>query len=172
MDDACGSAGHDAEAAGARLRLALVEPDIAGNVGTMIRLAACFAVPIDIVEPCGFAFGARALKRAGMDYGTHAAIARHADWNGFAGAMAGRRLVALSSGGATALPDARFMPGDVLLMGAESRGLPPAARDAAALAVRIPLAPGMRSLNVAVAAGIALAEALRQTGGFPSGDER
>ncbi len=148
------------------MRIALLEPDIAGNVGTILRLASCLGVPVDIVEPCGFPFSDRALKRAGMDYAARAAVSRHADWPSFREKLPGR-LVLLSTRGDVVLDRAGFRPDDTLLLGSESRGAPPEAHDAADLVVRIPLVPDARSLNVAVAAGIALHEALRQTGDLP-----
>jgi tRNA (cytidine/uridine-2'-O-)-methyltransferase len=152
------------------MEIALFQPDIAGNVGTILRTAACFGAPAHIIEPCGFPFGDAALKRAGMDYAVRANVRRHADWNEFSAwrAGTGRRLVLLTTAGATPLPAFTFEPGDVLLLGAESTGVPPYVHDAAAARVAIPMQPGFRSLNVAVAAGIALAEALRQTKGFPA----
>lgn len=150
----------------APLRLALIEPDIAGNVGTLIRLAACLDVPIDLIEPLGFPFSDKRLDRAGMDYAAHAQIVRHADWNAFSGSADGR-LVLIETDGEVPLPDARFMAGDILMLGAESTGAPGYARAGAAASVRIPLVAGRRSLNVAVAAAIALGEALRQVGGWP-----
>ncbi|MBA3676808.1 MAG: tRNA (cytidine(34)-2'-O)-methyltransferase [Sphingosinicella sp.] len=147
------------------MRLALYQPDQAGNVGTILRLAACIGVPVDIVEPCGFPFSDRALKRAGMDYAAIANVTRHRDWTAFE-AQAKGRIVLLTTGGAL-LPDARFEPNDVLMLRSESRGVPPQVHDRADLRVRIPQSPGTRSLNIAVAAGIGLAEALRQTDGWP-----
>ena len=149
------------------MRLALFQPDQAGNVGTILRLAACLGVPVDIVEPCGFPWSDKALKRAGMDYAEIAQVARHADWEAFAAARSGQRLVLMTTQGATPLPDAHFEAGDILLMGSESSGAPADVHTAAALRVRIPQAAGTRSLNIAVAAGIALAEAIRQTGAWP-----
>ena len=148
------------------MRIALFQPDIAGNVGTILRLAACLGVAVDIIEPCGFPFSDRGLRRAGMDYAAEAEVARHADWDAFRAAVPGR-LVLLTTHGGTRLPDAHFAAGDIVLMGSESAGAPPFVHAAAALSVRIPLRPGFRSLNVAVAAGIALAEAMRQTGSLP-----
>lgn len=148
------------------MRLALFEPDQAGNVGTILRLAACLAVPVDIVEPCGFPWSDRALKRAGMDYAELAQVRRHRDWATFEGQLAGR-LVLLTTRGEVRLDAARFAPDDVLLLGSESAGAPPHVHARAGLRVRIPQAAATRSLNIAVAAGIALAEALRQTEGFP-----
>ena len=148
------------------MRLALLQPDQAGNVGAILRLAACLAVPVDIIEPCGFAFSDRALKRAGMDYVEMARVVRHPGWSAFDAATAGR-IVLLTTAGDVPLPDARFEPDDVLLLGSESRGAPPEAHARAALRVRIPQAAGTRSLNLAAAASISLAEALRQTGLWP-----
>lgn len=149
------------------MRIALFEPDIAGNVGTTLRMAACFGTPVDIIEPCGFPFSDRKLKRAGMDYAAQAEIARHADWPAFRDSVTGR-LVLLTVSGGTRLPDAEFERGDVLLAGSEGAGVPPEVHAAAALRVRIPMQTGFRSLNVAVAMGIALGEAMRQTGDWPA----
>ena len=148
------------------MRLALHQPDIAGNVGTILRLGACLGVPVDIIEPCGFPWNDRALRRAGMDYAEIAAVTRHASWEDFERARGGR-LVLLTTAGDVRLDEARFEPVDVLLLGSESRGVPALVHVRAALRVRIPQAPGTRSLNLAVAAGIALAEALRQIDSWP-----
>jgi tRNA (cytidine/uridine-2'-O-)-methyltransferase len=148
------------------MRIALYQPDQAGNVGTILRLAACLGVPVDIIEPCGFPWSDRALKRAGMDYVEIASVTRHIGWDAFeAGVL--DRIVLLTTRSATALPDAEFRPSDILLLGSESSGVPEAVRRRAGLEVRIPQVEGTRSLNIAVAAGIALAEALRQTGSWP-----
>ena len=148
------------------MRIALFQPEIAGNVGTILRLAACYGVPVDIVEPCGFPFSDRALKRAGMDYADRADVTRHPDWDHFHATPRGR-LVLLSTRGTVRLEEAGFQSGDTLLLGAESSGVPQPIHDTCDLVVRIPLAGEARSLNVAVAAGIALHEALRQTGDLP-----
>jgi len=148
------------------MRLALFQPDQAGNVGTVIRLAACLGVPLEVIEPCGFPFSDRALKRAGMDYAELAAVTRHTGWGAFEEKLPGR-LVLFTTRSALPLANARFERGDTLLFGSESTGAPNAVHDRAELRVRIPQAPGTRSLNLAVAAGIGLAEALRQTGGWP-----
>ena len=147
------------------MRLALYEPDIAGNVGTLIRLGVCLGLPVDIIEPCGFAFSPRALKRSGMDYLDTADLTIHADWAAFRVARPGR-LVLLTTRATLAYTDAAFEAGDILLTGRESAGVPDAVHTAAGLAVRIPLQAGQRSLNVAVAAAMVAGEALRQTGGF------
>ena len=148
------------------MRLALYQPDQAGNVGTILRLAACLGVPVDVIEPCGFPWADRALKRAGMDYVEIANVTRHPSWDAFAEGLVGR-LVLLTTQGDWRLDQARFAPGDVLLLGSEGGGVPPEVHARAALRVRIPQAANTRSLNIAVAGGIGLAEALRQTGGFP-----
>lgn len=144
------------------MRIALYEPDIAGNVGTIIRTAACFGVPVDLIEPMGFPWSDRALRRSGMDYAQAADVVRHADWQTFDAQRTGR-LVLATTRGATDLWEAAFRPDDVLLFGREGAGVPDEVHARADLAVRIPLSPGFRSLNVAVSAGIMLAEALRQT---------
>jgi tRNA (cytidine/uridine-2'-O-)-methyltransferase len=148
------------------MRLALHQPDQAGNVGAILRLAACLGVPVDIIEPCGFPWSDRALKRAGMDYAEIAAIRRHPSWEDFEAGSPGR-LVLLTTAGDVRLDEAAFGTEDVLLLGSESRGVPAEVHAQAALRVRIPQTPATRSLNLAVAAGIALAEALRQTKGWP-----
>jgi tRNA (cytidine/uridine-2'-O-)-methyltransferase len=145
------------------MRLALYQPDQAGNVGTIMRLAACLGVPLDLIEPMGFPWGDRAVKRAGMDYAELANVTRHADWAVFEAALTGR-LVLFTTAGGVRLPAARFESRDVLLFGSESRGVPEAVQARAALRVRIPQAQGTRSLNLAVAAGIGVAEAVRQAG--------
>ena len=150
------------------MRLALFQPDQAGNVGTIIRLAACLGVSLDLIEPMGFPWGDKALKRAGMDYAELANVTRHADWAAFEGALAGRRLVLFTTQGAVRLPTARFESGDVLLFGSESGGVPEAVHKRAEMRVCIPQVAGTRSLNLAVAAGIGLAEALRQMGSLPA----
>ena len=147
------------------MRIALYQPDQAGNVGTILRLGACLGVPVDIVEPCGFPFSGRALKRAGMDYAEMAAVTRHSGWAAFEAQAAGR-LVLLTTKGATPLPAARFEAGDTLLLGSESSGAPEEVHARADMRVRIPQVEGTRSLNLAVAAGIGLAEALRQVGAW------
>jgi tRNA (cytidine/uridine-2'-O-)-methyltransferase len=149
------------------MRLALCQPDIAGNVGTILRLTACLNVPCDIIEPCGFPFSDKALKRAGMDYAAAANVTRHADWHDFYKAAAANRVVLMTSKGSHSLFDAAFRPDDILLMGSEGAGVSEEIHTAADLRIRIPMATGFRSLNVAVAAGIALSEALRQTGQLP-----
>jgi tRNA (cytidine/uridine-2'-O-)-methyltransferase len=149
------------------LGLALYEPDIPQNTGTLIRLAACFGVPVDLIEPFGFILDDRRLKRSVLDYAALATIRRHESWAAFAARREpGSRLVLLTTAGDVSLYDFAFAGGDTLLLGRESAGVPDFVHGAAAARVRIPLRPGTRSLNVAVAGAIALSEALRQTGQF------
>ncbi|WP_029623417.1 tRNA (cytidine(34)-2'-O)-methyltransferase [Sphingomonas elodea] len=149
------------------MRIALFQPEIAGNVGTILRLAACMDAAVDLIEPMGFPWGDRARKRAAMDYDAAAEVVRHADWDAFE-ARIPSRLVLFTTRGGVRLPEARFEPGDTLLFGSESAGVPEFVHARADAAVRIPMRATLRSLNLAVATGIGLAEALRQTEGFPA----
>jgi tRNA (cytidine/uridine-2'-O-)-methyltransferase len=149
------------------MRIALFQPDIAANVGTIIRLGACMAVAIDIIEPCGFAFGDAALRRAGMDYLPRAAVVRHDSWQAYERIRKGRLILATTKA-KHAYTDFAYRPDDTLLFGRESAGATPEVAATADGLVRIPMAEGMRSLNVAVTAGMILGEALRQTGLLPS----
>jgi tRNA (cytidine/uridine-2'-O-)-methyltransferase len=153
-------------------RLALFQPDIPQNTGTMLRMAACLGVAVDIVEPAGFPVSDRAFRRAGMDYLDAVSIERHVSWARFRdafsdGSLAGRRLVVATTRGAVAHTDFSFRADDVLLMGRESAGVPNEVHAAADARIVIPQVPGLRSLNVAVAAAILVGEALRQAGAFP-----
>jgi tRNA (cytidine/uridine-2'-O-)-methyltransferase len=149
------------------MRVALYQPDQAGNVGAILRLGACLGVPVDLIEPCGFPFSDRALKRAGMDYAAMADVTRHSGWAEFEAQVEGRLVLLTTAADAVRLPEARFEREDVLLFGSESGGAPAKVHARAELRVRIPQAGTTRSLNIAVAAGIALGEALRQTNGWP-----
>jgi tRNA (cytidine/uridine-2'-O-)-methyltransferase len=149
------------------MRLALYQPDIPQNCGAMIRLGACLGVGVDIIEPCGFLFSDKKLRRAGMDYLERAEIVRHASWPAFLQAHSGVRLVLFTTKGAGSYLDFSFRADDVLLLGRESEGVPADVHQRADARLRIPLKTGMRSLNVAQAGAIVLAEALRQTKGFP-----
>ncbi len=148
------------------MRIALFQPEIPGNVGAILRLAACFNVPVDIIEPCGFVWSDARLKRAGMDYVGHVSIMRHASWEEFRASRTGR-LILLTTKAQTGLSATKFDKGDTLLFGQESSGVPDEVRTVCDLAARIPLQKEVRSLNIAVSAGIALFEALRQTGELP-----
>jgi tRNA (cytidine/uridine-2'-O-)-methyltransferase len=145
------------------MRLALFEPDIPQNTGSLIRLGACFGVPIDIIEPCGFLWSEPKLKRAGMDYLAEADVTRHVSWSAFCAARAGSRLVLLTTKGSKSYLEFTFAPSDILLLGRESAGVPPEVHAAADGRLLIPMRAGMRSLNVAMAGAIVLSEALRQT---------
>ena len=151
------------------MRLALYEPDIPQNTGALLRLAACLGVAVDVIEPCGFLFDDRRLRRAGLDYLALARLRRHASWADFLGAFSGSsRLVLLTTSGSAALHDFVFAAADTIFLGRESAGVPQCVHRRADARVVIPLAAPARSLNVALAGAIALAEALRQTGQFPS----
>jgi tRNA (cytidine/uridine-2'-O-)-methyltransferase len=150
-------------------RLAIYQPDIPQNTGTMLRLAACLGVPVDIKEPAGFDVSDRNLRRSGMDYLDHVSITCHISWRAFAEwrrEHAGRLVLATTKG---ALPYAGFSfePDDIILVGRESAGVPDEVHDAADARLLIPMRAGLRSLNVAVTAGMILGEALRQTATFP-----
>lgn len=148
------------------MRIALYQPEIAGNVGAVLRLGACLATAVDIIEPTGFAWSEKALARSGMDYAHAVEVRRHADWAAFLTCVPGR-IVLLTTRGSIRLDAATFRADDTLLLGSEGSGVPDAVHARADFAVRIPLAAGMRSLNLAVSAGIVLGEALRQTGRWP-----
>ena len=148
------------------MRLALFEPDIPQNLGAFIRLAACLGAPLDIIEPCGFPVDDKRIRRAAMDYVDLARIVRHASWAAFRRDRTPGRLVLLTTSGATAFPNVAFRTDDILLLGRESAGVPAEVHDAADVRLRIPLQPGARSLNVALAAAMVLSEGLRQTSGF------
>ena len=154
------------------MRLALYEPDIPQNTGAILRLAACFGVALDVIEPAGFVLDDRRLKRAGMDYAARASLARHPSWQRFLASRAGGRLVLLTTMGSVAYHRFAFRPDDTLLLGRESAGVPQGVHDAVDARLRIPMVEGARSLNVAVAAAIVLAEALRQTGLLPETEAR
>jgi tRNA (cytidine/uridine-2'-O-)-methyltransferase len=149
------------------MRLALFEPDIPQNAGSLIRLGACLGVPVDIIEPCGFLFSAAALRRSGMDYLELADVTRHASWAAFRQTPHGR-LVLLTARAAASYTDFAFAPCDTILLGRESAGAPAYVHEAADARLRIALRPGLRSINVAQAGAMALGEALRQTKGFPA----
>lgn len=149
------------------MRLALFQPDIAQNAGTMLRLAACFGVAVDVIEPCGFAFDERRFRRAGMDYLDRVDLRRHSSWTAFMRDEPRGRLVLLTTRAETTHTDFAFRPDDTLMVGQESAGVPPEVHDAVDARIRVPMATGLRSLNVALAAAVVLGEALRQTDGFP-----
>lgn len=152
------------------IRIALYQPDIAPNTGTILRLCACLGIEAHIVEPAGFPATDRAFRRAGMDYIDQVKLTRHADWNAFTAWRRddGGRLLLLTTAATTSYLDHRYADKDILLLGRESAGVPPAVHAAVDLRLRIPMRRGLRSLNVAMAAALVAGEALRQTGRFPA----
>jgi tRNA (cytidine/uridine-2'-O-)-methyltransferase len=150
------------------MRLALFQPDIPQNLGAALRLGACLGAAVDIVEPCGFPLSDSAARRAALDYAALAVVERHAGWAAFLAAQreADRRILLFTTRAAEPFQDFAYRADDVLLFGRESAGAPEEVHRAAAARVRVPLRPEARSLNVAIAAGMVLGEALRQTGGY------
>lgn len=150
------------------MRLALYEPDIPQNAGAIMRLASCLAVPLDLIEPCGFLLDDRRLRRAGMDYLDGLDLARHASWERFLAGRAPGRLILLTTRGAMSHVAFQFQAGDTLLLGRESAGVPDHVHERADARLVVPLAPERRALNVALAAAMVLGEALRQLNAFAS----
>ncbi len=149
------------------MRIALYQPDIAGNVGAILRTAACLGLAVDLIEPMGFTWNEKAVARSGMDYVGAVEIVRHVDWAAFRDQVRGR-IVLLTTKGAVRLDAATFQTDDVLLMGSEAAGVPDDVHARADLRVLIPMRPGLRSMNISVATAIVAAEALRQTDGWPA----
>ncbi len=154
------------------MRIALYQPDIPQNAGTIMRMAACLGVGVDLIEPAGFDASDRNLRRAGLDYLTHLDLVRHESWEAFEvwrrDALGRPRLVLLTTRAQASYLDHAFDPGDVLLLGRESAGVPEHVHATAEVRIKVPMRPGLRSLNVAVAAAMVAGEALRQTGMFPA----
>lgn len=149
------------------MRVCFYQPDIAPNVGAAMRLCACFGVALDVIEPCGFPVSDKSLKRAAMDYAAQVDSHVHASWEAYCAAKpAAARLVLLTTKAAQRFDRFSFSPSDILVLGRESAGVPDDVHARCDARVRVPLAPGARSLNVSHAAAIVLAEGLRQTGGF------
>lgn len=149
------------------MRIALFEPEIAGNVGAVLRLGACMGAAVDLVEPMGFAWDDRRVRRAAMDYIDHVEVARHESFAAFRASIGSRRLVLFTTRSRHSAYDFAFRPDDVLLFGKESAGVPAAVAEACDARLRIPMQPQVRSMNLATSAALALGEALRQTGGLP-----
>ena len=152
------------------MRIALYEPDIPQNTGTILRLCACLGVEAHIIEPAGFPVTDRAFRRAGMDYLDRVTIVRHDSWDKF---EAWRRreqltLILMTTAGGRSFLDHAYRENQVLLFGRESAGVPQAVHDAADVRLRVPMAGGLRSLNVAMTVALVAGEALRQTGRFPA----
>lgn len=148
------------------LEIALYQPDIAPNAATIARLCACFGLKLTIIEPAGFVFGDSAFKRAGMDYLRDVDLQHAASWQAFRQTIRDKRLVLLSTKASQPYIDFKFQKGDILLLGRESAGVPDEVHEAIPNRIRIPMQPGMRSLNVAIATGIVTGEALRQLNAF------
>ncbi|MCA1967993.1 unnamed protein product [Ciceribacter sp. T2.26MG-112.2] len=147
------------------LRIALYQPDIPGNTGTILRLAACLGLGVDIIEPAGFDISDRNLKRAGMDYLANVSLVRHVNFDRFEEwrRESGRRLVLASTRAAERYTDFAYRPDDILLFGRESAGVPETVHDRADARIIIPMVEGQRSINVAMSAAMIAGEALRQT---------
>lgn len=149
------------------MRIALFEPEIAGNVGAVLRLGACLGVAVDLIEPMGFMWDDRRVRRAAMDYIDHVEIVRHAGFDAFRAAIGGARLVLFTTKSQVSAYDFAYRPDDVLIFGKESAGVPPAVAAACDAQVRIPMRPAVRSMNLATSAALALGEGLRQTACLP-----
>ena len=152
------------------MHLALYQPDIPQNTGAMLRLAACFGLPVDVIEPTGFVFGEARMRRAGMDYWDRVTIRRHSDWDSFRAERraADSRLILMTTRGTLIYTDFVFQAGDTIVMGRESAGVPDSVHAACDARLVVPMQTGSRSLNVAQTAAIAVAEGLRQIKGFPA----
>lgn len=152
------------------MRVALYQPDIPQNTGTILRMAACLNVTVEVIGPAGFDMSDRALRRAGLDYLDQVRIERHVSFAAFDNSRRERsaRLLLLTTTGASPYTDFRYARDDILLAGRESAGVPPEVHDAADARLKVPMSTGLRSLNVAVALAMVLGEALRQTGQFDS----
>ncbi|ARU16598.1 tRNA (cytidine(34)-2'-O)-methyltransferase [Croceicoccus marinus] len=149
------------------MRIALFEPEIAGNVGAVLRLCACLGTPVDLIEPMGFAWDDRRVRRTAMDYIDHVEFTRHAGFEPFRASLGRQRLVLFTTKTRESAYDFRFRPDDVLLFGKESAGVPPSVAEACDARIRIPMRAEVRSMNLATTAALALGEALRQTAGLP-----
>ena len=149
------------------MRIALFQPEIAGNVGAVLRLAACLDVAVDLIEPMGFTWDDARVRRAAMDYIDHVAVTRHKGFEAFQETIGDARLVLMTTKSGQSLYGSAFRAEDILLFGQESGGVPPEVAAACDLKLKIPIAPEVRSFNLAMAAGIATAEVLRQTGTLP-----
>lgn len=149
------------------MRVALFEPEIPGNVGAILRLGACLGAAVDLIEPMGFEWDDRRVRRTAMDYIDHVAVARHSNFKTFRTSIAPRRLVLFTTKSHHSAYDFHFTADDVLLFGKESAGVPAAVAEACDARVRLPLRSQVRSMNVATAAALGLGEALRQTGCLP-----
>jgi len=151
------------------MRIALFEPEIAGNVGAVLRLCACLGAAVDLIEPMGFAWDDRRVRRAAMDYIDHVDVTRHAGFEAFRETLGDERLVLFTTKSSASAYEFAFRPDDVLLFGKESAGVPASVADACGARVRLPMRAEVRSMNMATSAALALGEALRQIDGLPGG---
>jgi len=149
------------------MRIALFEPEIAGNVGAVLRLGACLGTPVDLIEPLGFVWDDARVRRAAMDYIDHVSITRHANFTAFRASIGTSRLILFTTQASQSAYDFQHMPDDILLFGKESAGVPTDIAAACDARVRLPMRSGVRSMNLALSAALATGEALRQTGGLP-----
>lgn len=149
------------------MRIALFEPEIAGNVGAILRLGACLGAAVDLIEPMGFVWDDRRVRRAAMDYIDHVTIARHASFDAFRTTIGAGRLILFTTKSDQSPYDFSFAPDDILLFGKESAGVPASIAQACDARLRIPMRPQVRSMNLASSAALVLGEALRQTGQLP-----
>jgi tRNA (cytidine/uridine-2'-O-)-methyltransferase len=149
------------------MRVALYQPEIAQNVGAVLRLGACFGVPVDLIEPFGFQWDDRRVRRTAMDYIHHVEVSRHASFDALVSTTSGSRLILFTAKAAQSAYAFRFEASDVLLFGKESGGVPPDVAAACDSALRIPIRSEVRSFNLATSVALALGEALRQTGDLP-----
>lgn len=152
-------------------RLALFEPDIPQNTGTLLRLAACLGVGVDVIEPCGFVWGGKHMRRAGMDYLAQVDVVRHVNWPTFTESTSGARKVLLTTKSSAPYTEFEFKPDDILLLGSESAGVPDHVHEQADARITVPMRADHRSLNLATAAAMVLGETLRQLHAFPKGEE-
>lgn len=149
------------------MRIALFEPEIAGNVGAVLRLGACLGAGVDLIEPLGFQWDDKRVRRSAMDYIDHVEVARHPSFAEFRASIGASQLVLLTTKAAQSVYEFEFRPDDVLLFGKESAGVPVAVAAACHARLRIPMRPAVRSMNLAMSAALVLGEALRQTGNLP-----
>ena len=149
------------------MRIALFEPEIAGNVGSVLRLGACLGAAVDLIEPLGFVWDDKRVRRAAMDYIDHVEVVRHVGFAAFQASIGARRLVLFTTKSQQSAYEFAFQPGDVLLFGKESVGVPAAVAESCHAKLRIPMRSGVRSINLAMSAALALGEAQRQTGTLP-----
>ena len=163
MHDLCDEAAPDYRLV---MRLCLFQPEIAGNVGAVMRLGACMGVPIDLIEPMGFEWDDKRVRRTAMDYVDHVDVVRHMSFQAFRSSTPGRLILFTTKGDASPY-EFGFQPDDILLFGKESGGVPKEVADQCDARLRIPIRPEVRSFNLATSAAIALGEALRQVGGLP-----